>query len=86
MATTWSFTVYPNRVTSITINGTETVNKANNVFTTSNYSDGDWIATPTTVGNVTTYTLTKSAPSKKQRLFYTYENGNRVLRFLRSGF
>lgn len=24
-------------------------------------------------------------PSTKQRLFYTYENGNRVLRFLRSG-
>ena len=45
-------------------------------------TDGDWVATPTTVGKVTTYTLTKSAPSKKQRLFYTYENGNRVLRFL----
>lgn len=48
-------------------------------------TDGEWTATPTTVGNVTTYTLAKAGPSIKQRLFYTYENGNRVLRFLRSG-
>lgn len=48
-------------------------------------TDGEWTATPSTVGNVTTYTLAKAGPSKKQRLFYTYENGNRVLRFLRSG-
>lgn len=48
-------------------------------------TDDEWTATPSTVGNVTTYTLAKAGPSKKQRLFYTYENGNRVLRFLRSG-
>lgn len=48
-------------------------------------TDGEWTATPSTVGNVTTYTLAKAGPSTKQRLFYTYENGNKVLRFLRSG-
>lgn len=45
-------------------------------------TNGEWTATPSTVGNVTTYTLSKAGPSIKQRLFYTYENGNRVLRFL----
>ena len=47
-------------------------------------TDGEWTATPSTVGNVTTYTLAKAGPSKKHRLFYTYNNGERVLRFLRS--
>lgn len=48
-------------------------------------TDGEWTATPSTVGNVTTYTLAKAGPSIKQRLFYTYENRNKVLRFLRGG-
>lgn len=47
--------------------------------------DGEWSATPSTSGNVTIYTLAKAGPSKKQRLFYTYDNGEKVLRFLRSG-
>lgn len=45
-------------------------------------TDGEWSATPSTVGNVTTYTLAKAGPSTKQRLFYTYENGSKKLRFL----
>ena len=45
-------------------------------------TDGDWTATPSTVGDVTTYTLSKARPSKKFRLFYTVDGGNRTLRLL----
>lgn len=45
-------------------------------------TDGEWTATPSTVGNVTTYTLAKAGPSKKFRLFYTVDGGNRTLRLL----
>lgn len=45
-------------------------------------TDGEWTATPSTVGNVTTYTLAKVGPSKKQMLLYTVNNGIKKMRFL----
>lgn len=43
-----------------------------------------WTITPSTVGNVTTYTLAKSGPKRKFRLLYTIDGGNKKLRFLGS--
>ena len=38
-------------------------------------TDGEWTATPSTSGNITTYTLAKAAPSVKTRFAYTSETG-----------